>query len=73
MQTIIVVTEKGKTRMSKFIEIESRHGRLFYINVSQIICIENFSTYRIVALTDKDNIETFESYEDIKKKVEDAE
>ena len=56
--------------MNKFIEIESRHGRLFYINVAHIVCIENFSTFRIISLTDKDNIETFESYESIKAKID---
>lgn len=56
--------------MNKFIEIESRHGRLFYINIAQIVCIENFKTYRIIYLTDNDNIETFESYEDIKAKID---
>ena len=56
--------------MNKFIEIASRHGRLFYINVAQIVCIENFETYRIIYLTDKDNIETFEGYESIKAKID---
>jgi hypothetical protein len=69
MKINFVVMQKGKKKMNKFIEIESRHGRLFYINVAQIVCVENFETYRIIYLTDKDNIETFESYEDIKAKL----
>ena len=57
----------------KFIEIESRHGTLFYINIAAIACIYRGDKFTIVEFVGEDeHIETFESYEDIKKKVEDV-
>ena len=58
---------------NEFIEIESRHGRLFYINVASIECVHSGDNFRIIDFIGKDEpLETFESYEDIKNKIENA-
>lgn len=58
---------------SKFIEIESRDGRLFYINVALISCIYKGENLTIIEfIGDDENLKSVESYEEIKKKIENA-